>query len=150
MNKDSNKTLKAGLYNIVMSTQVEETSGATTRIEVEGKKFNGVVKWFNSKSGFGYITVLEKDLVGQDIFVHHTAINVTGRIYKYLVQGEYVSIEVAHSDNDKYQYQTKSVAGICDGKLMCEVRNQRQRTRPRPGDKEGGEEGGAPFDDGEA
>ena len=52
--------------------------------------------------GFGYITVLENELIGQDIFVHHTAIGVNGRIYKYLVQGEYVSIEVAHSDNEKH------------------------------------------------
>mgnify|MGYP006187911335 CR=1 FL=1 len=125
--------LKASLSNILMSTQVEETNGATTRIEVDGKKFNGVVKWFNSKSGFGYITVLEKELVGQDIFVHHTAINVSGKIYKYLVQGEYVSIGVAHSESDKYMYQTQTVSGICDGKLMCEVRNQRQRERPRAG-----------------
>jgi len=125
-----------------MSTQVEETNGATTRIEVDGKKFNGVVKWFNSKSGFGYITVLEKELVGQDIFVHHTAINVSGKIYKYLVQGEYVSIGVAHSESDKYMYQTQTVSGICDGNLMCEVRNQRQRERPRAGsDVDGGVDG---------
>ena len=139
--------LKEINYIYLMSTQVEETSEATARIEVEGKKFNGVVKWFNSKSGFGYITVLEKELIGQDIFVHHTAINVSGRIYKYLVQGEYVSIEVSHSDNDKYVYQTKSVAGICDGKLMCETRNQRQRTRAR--DVKDGETPQAPLDEGE-
>ncbi len=133
-----------------MSTQVEETTGATTRIDVDGKKFNGVVKWFNSKSGFGYITVLEKELIGQDIFVHHTAINVSGgRIYKYLVQGEYVSVEVSHSDNDKYVYQTKSVAGICDGKIMCEVRNQRQHTRPRPGAPGNDTDTGIRIDDGE-
>lgn len=137
-----------------MSTQVEETHGTTTRIEVDGKKFNGVVKWFNSKSGFGYITVLENELIGQDIFVHHTAIGVTGRIYKYLVQGEYVSIEVAHSDNDKHMYQTKTVGGICGGELMCEVRNQRQRSRPgrADGGTDGTDGGTAPqmqFDEGD-
>tara|TARA_B100001063_G_scaffold239266_1_gene262607 strand:- start:462 stop:833 length:372 start_codon:yes stop_codon:yes gene_type:complete len=112
-----------------MSTQVEETTSATSLIDVEGKLFNGVVKWFNSKTGYGYVTVLEKDLIGQDIFVHHTAIDVSSRIYKYLLQGEYVSIEVMKSDSEKYDYQVKQVTGILGGKLMCEVRNQRQKLR---------------------
>ena len=55
-----------------MSTQVEETTSATSLIDVEGKLFNGVVKWFNSKTGYGYVTVLEKDVIGQDIFVHQS------------------------------------------------------------------------------
>ena len=87
-----------------MASAVEETVSTTEKVELSGERHNGRVKWFNSKSGFGYITVLENELIGQDIFVHHTAINVSGRIYKYLVQGEYVSIEVSHSDNDKYEY----------------------------------------------
>ena len=122
-----------------MSTQVEETIGATTRIDVTGKKFNAVVKWFNSKSGFGYITVLENDLIGQDIFVHHTAISVKDKIYKYLVQGEYVEIQVSHSDSDKYVYQTESVSGICGGDLMCEVRSHRSQERPHRGGGGGGD-----------
>ena len=50
----------------------------------------GRVKWFNNKSGYGFISCLNEDNKGKDIFVHHTAINSRQNLYKYLVQGEYV------------------------------------------------------------
>lgn len=49
---------------------------------------SGTVKWFNSEKGFGFIT-LEG---GKDVFVHHTAINGTGR--KTLQDGQKVTLEV--------------------------------------------------------
>lgn len=48
----------------------------------------GSVKWFNSSKGFGFI----KDDEGQDIFVHHTAIQGEG--YRELQEGERVSFNV--------------------------------------------------------
>jgi cold shock protein len=49
---------------------------------------NGTVKWFSDKKGFGFIE--QED--GGDIFVHHTAINMTG--FKSLREGDRVSFEV--------------------------------------------------------
>jgi CspA family cold shock protein len=48
----------------------------------------GTVKWFNEKKGYGFI---EHD-DGTDIFVHFSAINMTG--FKVLYEGERVSFEV--------------------------------------------------------
>jgi len=48
----------------------------------------GTVKWFNDAKGFGFI---EQD-GGQDIFVHHTAIQ--GQGFKSLEEGARVSFDV--------------------------------------------------------
>ena len=81
------------------------------------------VKWFNNKSGYGFITVTDGEHKDTDIFVHHSFINVGKEQYKYLVQGEYVEFIVIKTTNCKYDYQADQVRGINGGKLMCETRN---------------------------
>jgi CspA family cold shock protein len=49
---------------------------------------NGTVKWFNAEKGYGFITVDD----GQDVFVHYSAIDMTG--YKVLEEGQQVVFEV--------------------------------------------------------
>jgi len=48
----------------------------------------GVVKWFNEKKGFGFI----KDDDGKDVFVHHSAISMSG--FKTLSEGDRVTFNV--------------------------------------------------------
>jgi cold shock CspA family protein len=90
----------------------------------------GCVKWFNNKSGFGFITVSTGEHKGADIFVHHTGIVVSNeQQYRYLVQGEYVELAVEESDNEKYKFKAVSVSGISGGKLMCETRHTMKQDR---------------------
>ncbi|MDI6687552.1 MAG: cold shock domain-containing protein [Desulfobacterales bacterium] len=52
----------------------------------------GIVKWFSNKKGYGFI----EQEGGKDLFVHHSAINMTG--FKSLEKGDRVSFDVAESD----------------------------------------------------
>jgi cold shock protein len=49
---------------------------------------NGTVKWFSEAKGFGFISQEN----GDDVFVHHTAIQGEG--FKNLSQGDKVEFEV--------------------------------------------------------
>ena len=48
----------------------------------------GTVKWFNDEKGFGFIT----QEGGEDVFVHHTAINSDG--FRSLDEGQRVKFDV--------------------------------------------------------
>jgi CspA family cold shock protein len=49
---------------------------------------NGVVKWFNSSKGYGFIE--QED--GPDVFVHHSGINAEG--FRSLNEGDRVTFEI--------------------------------------------------------
>ena len=57
-------------------------------VDMSGERVEGTVKWFNDDKGFGFI---ERD-GGQDVFVHHSAIQMEG--FKSLKEGQKVTMEV--------------------------------------------------------
>ena len=94
----------------------------------------GRVKWFNNKSGFGFITVSDEgQYKNKDIFVHYSSISVDSTKYKYMVQGEYVEFNLVKSGNDKHEFHALDITGIKGGMLMCETHcansNNGQSTR---------------------
>ena len=98
--------------------------------------FQGKVKWFSSKSGYGFITITETPdsvdkLSQEDIFVHHTGIITSNNVYKFLVQDEMVNLKVMTLDSEKHKYQAHDVTPVQD-KLRCEIiaeRRKNQKTR---------------------
>ncbi len=52
----------------------------------------GTVKWFNNEKGFGFISQPDG---GQDVFVHHTAIQMNG--YRSLEEGQMVEFDITET-----------------------------------------------------
>ncbi len=62
----------------------------------------GTVKWFNDSKGYGFIS----SDTGEDVFVHHTAIQGEG--FKTLAEGDKVEFEIVKGDKgDKAQNVVK-------------------------------------------
>ena len=64
----------------------------------------GVVKFFNSEKGYGFIT---DDKTKQDIFVHFSSINSDG--YKTLEKDQKVSYEIVKDPKDESKSKATNV-----------------------------------------
>ncbi len=64
----------------------------------------GVVKWFKSDKGFGFITNEETN---EDIFVHFSGINGDG--YKVLEEGQKVSFDIEKDPKDNSKNKAVNV-----------------------------------------
>ena len=98
----------------------DENSNAVTR---------GRVKWFNNRAGYGFITVSNGDHKNEDVFVHHSAVQVKQEQYRYLVQGEYVDFKLCAVSGEEHKWQAGEVSGVDGEKLMCETRLESRATR---------------------
>jgi cold shock CspA family protein len=97
-------------------------------------RFTGQVKWFNNKTGYGFVTLCDGEHKDKDIFTHYSAIRVSDSQYKYLVQGEYVELGLAKPESGPHEFQAVDICGVKGGPIMCETRQQRQPStdkRPR-------------------
>jgi CspA family cold shock protein len=52
----------------------------------------GIVKWFNDRKGYGFISQES----GNDVFVHFSSIDAPG--YKTLSEGDHVDFDIEQSD----------------------------------------------------
>lgn len=101
----------------------------TATDKTASSKVSGRVKWFNNKSGYGFITITCGEHKDEDIFVHHSSIIVDKEQYRYLVQGEYVELLLKEMVDSNHKWQASEVSGISGGKLMCETRLETRATR---------------------
>mmetsp|Transcript_29284 Transcript_29284/g.75469 ORF Transcript_29284/g.75469 Transcript_29284/m.75469 type:complete len:190 (-) Transcript_29284:748-1317(-) len=66
----------------------------------------GIVKWFNSQKGFGFVT---PDVGGDDLFVHQSAIKCDG--FRTLSEGEKVSYNPVSEDGKLKAMDVSSLGG---------------------------------------
>jgi len=94
----------------------------------------GRVKWFNKKSGYGFLTVCgdSSDYKDKDIFAHFSSVHGEDEQYKYLVQGEYVEFRVVESKGEKHEFQAASISGVFGGHTMCDTHRENPRPLTRP------------------
>jgi len=64
---------------------------------------NGIVKWFDEKKGYGFITVEG----GKDAFVHFSAIEGSG--FRTLAEGQKVTLEVTQGAKGPQAEQVRVV-----------------------------------------
>ena len=91
---------------------------------------NGCVKWFNSKKGYGFVTVISpnSEHVGTDIFAHYSNVNVQESNYKRLFPGEYVSFSLG-KNNDRDV--CIDISGIEGGRLLADHPEYRFKYFPK-------------------
>ena len=81
------------------------------------------VKWFNSGSGYGFIT----DCVSnEDVFVHYSALSTKNEVYKTLNKGEYIEYDIHVDESGKKT--AVNVSGVLGGPLQCELQTPRAST----------------------
>ena len=71
---------------------------------LEAKMATGQVKWWSDSKGYGFIT---QDSGGDDVFVHHTAIQAEG--FRTLAEGQKVQFEVSKGPKGLQAQNVKAV-----------------------------------------
>lgn len=90
----------------------------------------GQVKWFNNKTGYGFVTVVsDSPNKGKDIFAHYSNLKIEKSQYKYLVQGEYIQFDLVKPDKGTHEFHAVNMTGVCGGGLLCEVRYEVSQER---------------------
>ena len=95
-------------------------------------RLTGRVKWFNNKTGFGFISVVggnDQYKDASEVFVHHSAVTVSQEQYRYLVEGEYVEFSVVNTESGDHKFQAGDVRGVKGGKLFCETRHEHRASQ---------------------
>ena len=93
-----------------------------TSIQVTGR-----VKWFDKKKGFGFITIVDGEDLGKDVFVHYNDILSHNSSYKYLTHGEYVQFKIHDIVKNGRIIEQKCIGirSLNGGKLLFELSDKK-------------------------
>ena len=91
-------------------------------------KIVGNVKWFDSRKGYGFVTVVtpNHELLNNDVFVHYSSIQCEN--YKRVYPGEYVEFELEEKNGKKVCI---NVTGLFGNKLLSQNENFNYKIYPK-------------------
>lgn len=69
----------------------------------ENERETGIVKWFNNKKGYGFISRTS----GEDLFVHHSAIVAEG--FRSLAEGDRVEFEITQDQKGQAAAEVRKI-----------------------------------------
>ena len=101
----------------------------------EGQRYAGVVKWFDNKLNFGFVTITHcrngttidnsDSNIGQDIFVHQTNLMTSSdKIFRTLNQLDRVEFSLEITEGE-HKFQAINVTGPFGAFLNCELAPRR-------------------------
>ena len=106
-----------------LSTSVAAATCAAN-IQNMPQNYHGVVKWFDARKGYGFITPIGvgEDASGRggDIFVHILDLHPKNCTTPTLFTGEYVQYQLVPTADDSGRYKAHNVTGIYGGTLLCD------------------------------
>jgi len=110
---------------------MEDMSSSDGHEKYGDNVYNARVKWFNRQTGWGFLSLTSsaEQHENDDIFVHWKSLNVEGELYKYLVNGEYVTLNINYTPDGEHSYQATNVSGVDGGLLMCQTRHIENESR---------------------
>ena len=120
------------------TTQSEATNVLQYHELPEGLRYAGVVKWFDNKLNFGFVTITHcrdgttinstDSHIGQDIFVHQTNLMTsTDKVFRTLNQLDRVEFSLEETEGD-HKFQAVKVTGPFGAFLNCELVPRRTST----------------------
>jgi len=122
--------------NTTSTTNQTETTNVLQYHELpEGRRYAGVVKWFDNKLNFGFVTITHcrdgttidntDSNIGQDIFVHQTNLMTNSdKVFRTLSQLDRVEFSLEETEGD-HKFQAVSVTGPFGAFLNCELAPRR-------------------------
>lgn len=104
-------------------------------LENDTNKVIGNVEWFDEKKGFGVINANDNQ-----IFAHHSEIQVNNNIFKYLKENEMVEFVISKindTKSNKSKMCAVNITGVNGNKLYCEINekidsNKKKNKKKKP------------------
>uniref|UniRef100_A0A7S4IG27 CSD domain-containing protein n=1 Tax=Odontella aurita TaxID=265563 RepID=A0A7S4IG27_9STRA len=99
------------------------------------QKYQGTVKWFSNRKGYGFITPDDGCPITEDIFVHQSVLHSEG--YRTLSESWIVEFSVGHDDDGKAKAENVTAPG---GGYVTGPRRPPRRTPKKDAHDDGGDE----------